>query len=109
MNKAEFLALSCKPCPVSIPELGDIYFRVWSVQEREDFSRWFDSNKMKLAETNARVCLLSVCDETGVPLFAKEDLPAITRLPGKVIDLVVKEALACNKLNPESMAEAEKN
>ena len=51
----------------------------------------------------------SVVDENGSRIFKDEDRDDILSLPGKLLDVITKEALNLNALNPEAVEEEVEN
>lgn len=99
MNKETFFAWAEAPLEIEVPDLGKVWVRQWSALEREEFAIFVEKNKSKLSEIYARCIVLSCLDENKSPLFSKEDIPKLQRMPGKVMDFLFEQCVAHQKLN----------
>jgi len=93
---------------VDVPQWdGFVYVRSMSAAERNAFSQKFSGESLDgLQET---MCVLTVCDENGQRIFTDDDVAALGEKSGAALDLICQAAQKLNKMDAESVEEAEKN
>lgn len=93
---------------VAVPEWGGtIRIRQMTVAERGEFVRRTTGDGAALA--GAWMVAALVVDENGAPVFKPEDVAALEKRSYKVMDRIVGEILKLNRLNEDTVSDAEKN
>lgn len=98
------------------PELSGAVYRVraLSAAEKSDFDGQFLSKKGELLPgrvKHIRLLLLieTVVDETGAPLFTRDDLSALQAVDAGLIELLVNKAQELNRFTEADIEDLEKN
>lgn len=99
---------------VDVPEWGGY---VWvHVMSGSDRDRWeteiiksSKDGKDATENTRAKLIVLTVRDENGVPLFTSADVEALGRKHYAVLDRVLEESRRLNRLTTKSMEQLEGN
>jgi hypothetical protein len=116
LNRDEILkAADIKTVTVDVPEWGGVVcVKVMSGMERDAFDQFvYDSRgedkKINLAQTRAKLCILTICDEKGNRIFGDDDLALVGSKSASAIDRIVAAARKLNALDGESAESLEKN
>ncbi len=116
LSRDAFLAASPFPRElVTLPELGgDVYVQGLAADALDRFeqSRLRQQKgkvRLDLSNTRARLVSLTVVDELGKRLFAEADIPALGRLPGRILDRVYEVAARLSGIKTEELEDTEKN
>jgi hypothetical protein len=117
LNKTEILAIDdLKYEDIQIPEWGDAWVRVRSMQanERDRFEASTIQRNGKKVTTNlenirARLCLLCLVDENGDRLFQEEDTFPLGGKNAAALDRIFQAAQRLNGLRDEDVEELAKN
>jgi hypothetical protein len=109
LERSHFLNFKMVPrVEVKIAELGDsVYVRCLSAGERDDFEN--GNAELKGKNFRARLVVSCACDAQGVDLFRVEDVDAVSKLAGSVVEPIVGAAVKINKMSPEADGEQVKN
>lgn len=97
---------------VSVPEWGgDVYIKVMSGTERDNFESWCSKSSKREDMTNLRAKLLSLClvNEAGVRLFSDNEMQALGSKSGIVLNRLYHAARAVNCYDQKDVEELEKN
>ncbi len=100
---------------VEVPEWdGFVYVRTITGVERDRYENGCFAGKGKkrewgLRNVRARLAVLSVCDETGAPLFTDNDAAALGEKGAKALDRVFDVAQRLSGLSDEDVEELAKN
>lgn len=108
LSKADFFLLKTKVVPLDVPELGIIYIKSMTAEEREALEKkmqdQIDKNGIR-----ATVFIHSVCEGDGSLVFGEEDLEAVKGLPSAIVTAAFDKSNELNKLSPDAPQEAAKN
>ena len=108
LSKADFFQLKTKVVPLDVPEVGTVYIKSMTAEEREALEK----KMQKEQEGNgirATVFIGSVCEEDGSLVFDDKDLESVKKLPSAVVGAVFDKSNKLNKLSPDATQEAAKN
>ena len=99
-----------KPLRVSVKEWNlDVYVRVMSVGERDDWElAWIDIRSKgveKFRNFRAFYLVRTLCDEQGVRLYQDTDLDEVAQLDGSVMGELFDVAQRHNKLTEADVVE----
>ncbi|MGE3487909.1 MAG: hypothetical protein AB7L09_24575 [Nitrospira sp.] len=111
---------SFKQREVTVAELGGVLLvRELSGLHAAEFQRrsmaLVDTQKTQirdakeLAELSAQVWVWGVIDKDGQALFTREDIPRITGMPARIVDLVADAILDLSGLSQRALRRAKKN
>lgn len=93
---------------VLVPELaGSVFVRALSAGERDRF----EVAHLKSGETDfrARLAAACVCDADGTLLFCAADVAGLSAVPAGVLEPIVQEAIALNRLDAKAIEDLRKN
>lgn len=97
---------------ITVPQWGgDVYIRVMSGQERDEWEQKHapqirDGKAKNVRATLAAICL---CDESGNRLFDDKQVDALGKKSAKALDLVFSEIQKVNALTDQEIDDLEKN
>ena len=97
---------------VEVPEWGGfVYVRVMTGRERDSFEQGLllGKGKVNLENVRARLCALTVVDETGARLFKDKDVTELGNKSAAALDRVYEVAQRLNRISGEDVEELEKN
>ena len=100
---------------VSVPEWGgEVLVRGLSGSQRDAFEdatleQKGKSRRVNLANVRARLCAISIVDETGKRMFTDEDVRALGRKSAAALDRVFSAAQRLSGLSDEDVEELAKN
>jgi hypothetical protein len=99
---------------VEVPEWGGyVWVHVMSGSERDrweyEIIRANKDGKDGTENTRAKLIVMSVRDDNGLPLFTDADIPALGKKHYAVLDRVLDESRRLNRLTVKSMEELEGN
>ena len=101
---------------VDVPEWGgQVGIRIMSGKQRDEYETFMISkmdkkNKVRDSkQARAMLLVLTLCDESGNPIFTEKDLDELNKKNSKVIENLFTKASDLNGLSPESVEEIEKN
>ncbi len=117
LSKAQILAAAdLTTQTVAVPEWGgDVLIRSMTGTQRDAYENSLmvkdDAGKYRVDTENMRVKLVLFCavDEQGAQLFDASELSALAGKSAAVIERLFKAAQSLNGMNPDAVAEAEKN
>lgn len=113
LTKTEILqAEDLKKEVVSIPEWGgDVIVRTLTAHERDNFEASLrdEGDKINLDNIRARLCAITICNESGERLFSNEDIIELGDKSAAALDRVFTVAQKLNAMTPEDIKELEKN
>lgn len=110
-----------KPTKVSVPDLGgDVYVRVMSAAEKEDYEDGF-SKRMRTFQDGtanpdynatlsirASLVIATACDESGTRLFKESDFAQLSLVPYTVLMPIFEAAQKVNGLVKTAVDDATK-
>ena len=108
LSKADFFLLKTKVVPLDVPELGIIYIKSMTAEEREALEKKMQDQVDKNG-IRATVFIYSVCEVDGSLVFGDDDLEAVKGLPSAIVSAAFDKSNELNKLSPDATQEAEKN
>lgn len=90
---------------VSVPEWGgDVYIRVMSVGERDEYERmWIGKKETGFENFRTQYLARVLCDEKGTLLFTREQVGKLAAKSGKVMSRLFDVATAHNVMNEEAV------
>jgi hypothetical protein len=100
---------------VEVPEWGgEVYVTAMSGMERDAWEASLFSNKdgestQNLENMRARLCAITIVDESGNRLFTDKEAKELGKKSAKALDRVFKVAQRLNGIGAESVDVAEKN
>lgn len=96
---------------VSVPEWGgDVYIRVMSVGERDDYERlWIGKKETGIANFRTKYLQRVLCDEKGSLLFTNEQVEALSAKSGAVLGRLFDKASAHNAMSEKDVVELGKS
>jgi hypothetical protein len=109
MNRESFLALTDKPVKVDVPEWdAEVWLRPMSSDER---FAWVKATAGLGDDARIVHALLvrCLCDETGARLLTDEDVAALGKKNGDVIDRLGEKALQINGMGKSAQEDIAKN
>lgn len=115
LNKQAILSINdCSRKEVFVPEWhGSVFLKSFNGHEREQFETCMIARRKKdsfnLVDLRAELLTLTLCDENGELLFSKEDVSALSKKSGAVLDRLFEEAGAMNGLSIAGAEEIRKN
>ena len=109
-----FAASDAKVQKVSVPEWGDfVYLRVMDGISLDTFQGSISEDKDGeggiFGGARLLLLILTLCDEKGVCLFEADDLDALSKKSGEVINRLFEIALELNGLTEDAAEELAKN
>lgn len=92
---------------VSVPEWGgDVYIRVMSVGERDEYERmWIGKRETGVENFRTQYLARVICDETGKLIFTREQVAALANKSGAVMGKLFDVAMKHNAMSSEDVAE----
>lgn len=108
LSKADFFLLKTKVVPLDVPELGIIYIKSMTAEEREALEKKMQDQVDKNG-IRATVFIYSVCEGDGSLVFGDDDLEAVKGLPSAIVSAAFDKSNELNKLSPDATQEAAKN
>lgn len=116
LTRDEILRLAdIKVEKVEVPQWsGNVYVKMMTGRERDEFDQFVydtrdDDKKINLHQTRAKLCVLTICDESGKRLFDDGDMVAIGNKSASALERIVAAARKLNALDGESVESLEKN
>jgi hypothetical protein len=100
---------------VSVPEWGgEVYVRSISGRERDGFDAQSTQGKGKDTKVNlrnfrARLCALTISDESGASIFSEGDVAMLGTKSAAALDRVFEVAAKLNRITKEDVEELTKN
>lgn len=97
---------------LTIPEWGgEIYIRTMTGAERDRWDLFSEKEVKKTGHVNirARLAVMVACNSKGERIFKDEDAKELSKKSAKALDRIFDAASKINRLNDESIGEAEKN
>lgn len=96
---------------VAVPEWGgDLYIRVMSVGERDNYERlWMGKRETGVENFRTEYLARVLCDEKGDLLFSREQVAALAKKSGAVMGRLFDEAMAHNRMTEEDVQELGKS
>lgn len=112
LTKEQILAAQdCKVERVTVAAWGgDVFVKVLSGAGRDQFRAGIDeANKAGIGRFEAALLAVTVCNESGVPLFTVEDIDSLYEKSASAIDEVAAVAMRINGMGISSQDDAVKN
>ena len=113
LNKEQILAVSDATIKtVDVPEWGGaVCIRSLTGAQRDAFEKRLVSQRTKAGAVDttglrAYLCSLVLCDESGAPLFAEADIPALEAKSAAALARVFDAGSALNGMAQDSVEEA---
>jgi len=99
---------------VKVPECGgDLYVRTMSGKERDQFEAKFvaanGNSEVQLNNIRARMAVLTVCDDKGIPLFSNGDALELGKKSAAALDRVFEVSQRLNKIGDDDVEKLVKN
>ena len=97
---------------VSVPNWGgDVYVRTMTGTERDTFEQSIVEGKGKVNLTNfrAKLCALTIADETGKRLFDDKDIVELGKKSAKALDHIFGIAQKLNGIGTQDVEDLVKN
>ena len=96
---------------VAVPEWGgDLYIRVMSVGERDNYERlWMGKRETGVENFRTEYLARVLCDEKGDLLFSREQVVALAKKSGAVMGRLFDEAMAHNRMTEEDVEQLGKS
>ena len=96
---------------VAVPEWGgDLYIRVMSVGERDNYERlWMGKRETGVENFRTEYLARVLCDEKGDLLFSREQVAALAKKSGAVMGRLFDEAMKHNRMTEEDVAQLGKS
>lgn len=121
LTREELLSLTKRryrtvPIPEAIPDVGGKKFRLQSLTDEEQsayeaeiIARKGGLRKNRLADAKRRLIALCLVDGQGKRIFGDDDISALKKIDGRVIELLHKEANAHVGYDDEAIEDLVKN
>ena len=96
---------------VTVPEWGgDVYIRVMSVGERDNYERlWMGKRETGVENFRTEYLARVLCDEKGDLLFSREQTAALAKKSGAVMGRLFDEAMKHNRMTEEDVEQLGKS
>lgn len=97
---------------VDVPEWGgSVCIRTMTGTERDSWELYYQSEVKKRDNANvrAKLCALTICDESGKRLFTDQQVADLAKKNAKALDRVFTAATRLNKITEDEIEELEKN
>lgn len=101
---------------VEIPQWGGtVWVKGFTGAERDAFEisimefREGKKPKMVLENMRAKLCALTICDESGNRIFTEADIPALGKKSAKALSIIFDKAQELNGLSDEDVEKLSKN
>jgi hypothetical protein len=96
---------------VAVPEWGgDVYIRVMSVGERDEYERmWIGQRDKGIANFRTQYLARVLCDDAGKLLFTRDKIDALAAKSGAVCGRLFDEAMKHNKMTEADVQELGKS
>jgi hypothetical protein len=103
LSKSDILGLKFSPPKlVKLPE-GDVYVRVMTGKQREQFEKHLVDNDR--TDLRATALAFTLSDADGNLIFTPADIPAINQLEARVLIRLHDAALEVNKITDDEVEE----
>jgi|SRR5690554_1171261 len=77
--------------------------------QRIEFAKWNTDNPGETKRQHFKLLSLSVCDESGAPIFPDNDGIEFEGLPGRQVGMLTSHAFALSYMDNDEKEELEKN
>ena len=97
---------------VEVPEWGgEVYVRMMTGSERDSFERGIinEDRTANLSNIRAKLCALTIVDESGNRIFTDEDVKEIGEKSALVLDRIFQVAQNLNGISPADVEDLAKN
>ncbi len=96
---------------VEVPEWGgDLFVRVMSVGERDEYERqWIGKKETGIENFRTQYLARVLCDDKGKLLFSREQIAALAQKSGAVMGRLFDVAMRHNKMTEEDVKELGKS
>lgn len=96
---------------VEVPEWGgDVFVRVMSVGERDEYERqWIGKKETGIENFRTQYLARVLCDDKGKLLFSREQIAALAQKSGAVMGRLFDVAMRHNKMTEEDVKELGKS
>lgn len=96
---------------VEVPEWGgDVFVRVMSVGERDEYERqWIGKKETGIENFRTQYLARVLCDEKGKLLFSRDQIAALAEKSGAVMGRLFDVAMRHNKMTEEDVKELGKS
>lgn len=85
---------------------GDVYIRVMSVGERDEYERmWIGKKEVGVENFRTQYLARVLCDEKGKLLFTRDQVIALANKSGAVMGKLFDEAMRHNRMTEEDVQE----
>jgi hypothetical protein len=85
---------------------GDVYIRVMSVGERDEYERmWIGKREVGVENFRTQYLARVLCDEKGTLLFTREQVVGLANKSGAVMGRLFDEAMRHNRMTEEDVQE----
>lgn len=85
---------------------GDVYIRVMSVGERDEYERmWIGKKETGVENFRTQYLARVLCDEKGKLLFTRDQVAALANKSGAVMGRLFDEAMRHNRMTEEDVQE----
>lgn len=89
---------------------GDVYIRVMSVGERDNYERmWIGKKDVGVDNFRAEYLARVLCDEKGELLFSRDKVEALAKKSGAVMGKLFDEAMKHNSMTEEAVQDLGKS
>lgn len=112
LNKHQILgATDVQVKKVEVPEWGgDVYIRVMSVGERDEYeNEWIKAKDKGMANFRTKFLAKCLCDEKGVRIFSDSELHELSKKSAVVMNRLWNEAMEFNALQSDGVEQAAGN
>jgi hypothetical protein len=83
---------------------GDVYIRVMSVGERDEYERmWIGKKEMGIENFRTQYLARVLCDDKGSLLFNREQVAVLAKKSGAVMGRLFDEAMKHNRMTEEDV------
>lgn len=102
LTKEQILAYRPKPTKIEVPELGEVFVRLFTEAEALELSKLAGKE-----EARGRIVAKLLCDADGNRFFNDDELDEVLKIPFRATESIFDQG---TKLNyPEMKEDAEKN
>ena len=95
---------------VNVPDLGEVTVQELTAAARASIEELMFRDKVNAGQWKLALVVRSVVDaETGVPVFADEDIKGLGELPARTIDPLFRAAFKLSGMGEDGVEEAQGN
>ncbi|CAB3795499.1 hypothetical protein [Pararobbsia alpina] len=111
MNKEQiFAALAAEVRELEVKALGAVVrFQKFSGKARDEFFAAVRDGDKSTSNFEASIVAATVVDETGAPVFSREDLDGLRAINADALTELAMHSLSVNKIGGDAEAAAAKN